>query len=100
MHDVGFCDLCCSFRCTEPQGRGKHTEPSRQRHAYVGVRLDRHSPANQRQPRLGAALGRLQSWVWINRQQLLARPGEHAPFNQLAALPTDDGVRRPLIRCF
>jgi len=89
-----------SFRCNEPHRQRVNTDPARQRHDHVGVRLDDHFPARGRYSRLESALGRLQGWVWSSRQQLLARPGEHAPSNQLAALPTEHGVRRPLIRCF
>ena len=86
-------DLFCRFRCRIFGGERNDTDPARQRDGHVGLRLDRHTPALRRTHyQLEPVLGRVQSRVWINRQQLLARLGKHAPSNQLTALPTVGSV--------
>jgi len=89
-------DPFCRFRCTESQYRNTNTDPAGQRSAHVGIRLDHHTPASRQCIQLESVLGQLQSRVWINRCQLLARPREHAPSDQRAALPTEDGVQSRL----
>ena len=57
----------------------------------VCIRLDHHSSTSWRQFRLASTLGWLQERVWVHWGQLLARPWENAPANQLTALPTEGG---------
>jgi len=90
-------DPFCRFRCTESQCWSGNTDPAGQRSGHVCIRLDHHTPASRQRIRLEPVLGQLQSRVWIDRRQLLARPRENASSDQRAALPTEDGVQSTLI---